>query len=359
MATTISKLAVILTANTAAYQSGLKTAGAQTGVFQQKVGAMGLVLKGAAIGAVAGLVLSLQRLPSALSQAIAKTAELIDHQGKMARQLGITQAALAGLSLAAKLSGVQQTTLEKALQKLTRNIAEASHGLGEAEAVLKLMNLDAKELAALAPDEQLLKIASALGKVGRQGDRIFFASKLFGERGVELIRLLEDGGKLLKQSREETERWGTALSEVEVQGVERMNDAITRLQERTKGLMTQLTADVAPVLEALIKQLGEAIDTANLLIRSMLAARALPGLGGLSDFNDLLRTINKLPTFTRGAGSGSGSPPGSPIDNLIETISNNVAELLRGQRQEAASLSALAEGSLRGAINTPIQRVGP
>src|SRR5210317_1869485 len=70
----------------------------------------------------------------------------IDALAKTADKLGVTTEALAGLRLAAQLTGVETRQLDLGLQRATRRISEAAVGTGEAQAALKELGLDAQEL---------------------------------------------------------------------------------------------------------------------------------------------------------------------------------------------------------------------
>jgi len=89
----------------------------------------------------------------------------IDALAKTSDKLGVATEKLAGLRHGAELSGVGADKMEMALQRMTRRIAEAAKGSGEAQDALKQLGVDAQALAKLPADQQLSKIADAMAGV--------------------------------------------------------------------------------------------------------------------------------------------------------------------------------------------------
>jgi len=78
----------------------------------------------------------------------------IDNLGKTADKLGTTTETLAGLQHAAELTGVSTETMNMALQRMTRRVAEAAVGTGEAKGALEELNIDAAQLVKLPLDNR-------------------------------------------------------------------------------------------------------------------------------------------------------------------------------------------------------------
>ncbi|KKL51965.1 hypothetical protein LCGC14_2290260, partial [marine sediment metagenome] len=84
----------------------------------------------------------------------------VDATTKMADRLGLATDKLLELQFAAKLTaGVNDATFTMALQRMTRRLAEAAQGTGEAVKAIAELGLTAEDLAKLAPDEQFKLIA--------------------------------------------------------------------------------------------------------------------------------------------------------------------------------------------------------
>ena len=65
--------------------------------------------------------------------------------GKTADTIGVGVEALQELRFAAKASGIEQQTLDMALQRFTRRAAEAAQGTGEAKDALAQMGIALRE----------------------------------------------------------------------------------------------------------------------------------------------------------------------------------------------------------------------
>ena len=126
-----------------------------------------------------------------------------DQLDKTASKLGISTNALSELGFAAEQTGVSYNTMAMAMQRMTRRVAEAARGTGEAKDALRELNLDAEALAKMTPDQALAKIAGAMQNVGSQSDKVRLAFKLFDSEGVALVNTLALGEEGLAAMREE------------------------------------------------------------------------------------------------------------------------------------------------------------
>ncbi|MEW5248918.1 hypothetical protein [Microbulbifer discodermiae] len=181
---------------------------------------------------------------------VAHSLKVNDQLAKTADKLGLTTEALAGLRHAADLTGVSQSKLDMGLQRMTRRVAEAAKGTGEARGALQELGLSAQQLARLSPDQQFARIASAMDQVGSQSDRVRLGFKLFDSEGVDLINTLKLGEQGLASVSRETEVLGLAISRVDAAKMEQANDAMTRAGGVVKGLGNQITTKVSPLVTA-------------------------------------------------------------------------------------------------------------
>lgn len=179
----------------------------------------------------------------------------VDALKKTSDKLGITTEALVGLRRAAELSGVAANTFDMALQRMVRRLSEASAGTGEAKAALKELGLDARKLAAAAPEDAFRQIAAAMDNVSTQSDKVRLAFKLFDSEGVALVNTLDLGVNGLNAAAEETRLLGTALSSIDAKKIEIANDRISAISTATEGFFRQITIQLAPILTDVSNQL--------------------------------------------------------------------------------------------------------
>jgi hypothetical protein len=166
----------------------------------------------------------------------------VDNLAKTADKLGVTTEALAGLQHAAEISGVSTETMNMALQRMTRRVAEAAMGTGEAKGALEELNLNADALAKLPLDQQMNIVADAMQGVEKQSDRVRLAMKLFDSEGVALVNTLAGGSDGLKEMAEEASKLGIAISRVDAAMIEEANDNVTRAKSVFQGFGNQIAS---------------------------------------------------------------------------------------------------------------------
>ena len=181
--------------------------------------------------------------------------ESIDALGKTANKLGIATAELQKLRFASQLAGVETRTVDMAVQRFTRRLAEAANGTGEAKDALKELGIDAASLSRQPLEKQMLALAAAFEKVEGSGDRVRLAFKLFDSEGVAFVNTLQAGEKALKDTFSEVDDLGIILSTNAVKGVESFNDSVVKLTTIFKGLINTVAAGLAGPLQVLVEML--------------------------------------------------------------------------------------------------------
>ena len=207
-------------------------------------------------GLVAGLA-----GPAALGALVVSSLKTVDALAKTADKLGLTTEALAGLRFAGEQTGIETRTLDMALQRMTRRMAEAAKGTGEAKEAIKTLGLDAVALAAGSPDEAFRQIAGAMENVTNKSEKLRLAFKLFDSEGVALVNTLSLGTKGLEDMSKEAEALGLAVSRVNAKKIEEANDAITRVKSVLVGVGNTIAVKLSPFIKALADQFtAAAID---------------------------------------------------------------------------------------------------
>lgn len=188
---------------------------------------------------------------------------LIDEFGElsdMAMSINTTREALQGLHHAAILSGVSTGKLDNSLQKLVVNVSKANAtGKGSVFDAINELGLKTSELARLSPDEQLKKIAGAMGGVANHSDKARLAYTIFGKAGVSLLPMLKDGAAGLTRFQKEAESLGLVFSTSQVNNVEELGDALDNLGATIGQLGQGLLIDVSPAATETVNQLIEAV----------------------------------------------------------------------------------------------------
>jgi len=217
----------------------------------------------AGVGSVASAVFNLKTAlvgvvgAAGIGLLIRNSLQATDALSKTAQKLGVTTESLSALRYAAELSGVGIQTTDMAIQRFTRRLSEAAQGTGEAKGALRELNIDAEALSRLPLEEQMFALADAFGNVKNANDQVRLGFKLFDSEGLAFINTLKEGREGLSAMFAEADRLGVLLSTDAAQGVERANDAFTKLGTLLKGVTDQTVAALAPALEDLATFLTE------------------------------------------------------------------------------------------------------
>lgn len=189
--------------------------------------------------------------------------ESIDRLGKTSDRLGIAVEQLQALQITAETTGVAARTLDMALQRMVRRIAEAAQGTGEARNALKELDLDARRLVSLPVEEQFRRIADAMNRVENQSHRVRLAMRLFDSEGVALVNTLKLGRKGLDDMRASLEKQGAIIDGKTVDRFEKMNDKLLIMRKRTLAHAASIQADWLPWIDKAADKLAKLSKAAN------------------------------------------------------------------------------------------------
>lgn len=301
----------------------------------QAVGGFGVALSGVAV-------------LGGLSMLTRRSLQAVDALAKMADRLGVTTEQLRSYQHLAELSGASTETLEKGLQRLLQNLAEASIGPSEATDALELLGLEAEQLMGMGLDGALRAIAREYRTLENQTLKTMVASDLFGRAGRDLMTMLEQGEEGLSAAAAEAERLGLTLSRVEAAQVEMANDALARMRGAFGGLGNQLTVQLAPAL-------------------TLVADATAEWLGGLSSGADagaaklgpITRVLGFIGDSVQALTWGASSLLRIVIDGVqqllvpVELVENGLRRLLRlvGVDVESRGFVSSARDALKGAAD--------
>jgi hypothetical protein len=181
------------------------------------------------------------RATSAISRYVSDIRKTIDESAKLAQRTGIAVEALQGFQIAASRSGVNN--LEGAVQRLTISIGDAGQGVKTAQDGLSRLGLSFEDLSRLAPEDQFRAVAREISKLPSQAEKAAAAADLFGRTGVELLPLFAAN---LSEIEERSAKLGMILSRDQTSAIEAMNDALADVSDTFRGIIGQVTANLAP-----------------------------------------------------------------------------------------------------------------
>jgi hypothetical protein len=232
-----------------------------------------------------------------LAALVDRSISAADAIGKTADKIGVSVEALQELRFAAKASGVEQQTLDMALQRSTRRAAEAAQGTGEAKDALAQMGIALRDQSGnLRRSEDLLaNVADAFARIEDPAERVRLAFKLFDSEGVALVNLLSDGSGALDEMRERARDLGIVLDEHLVRDAERARTELDTLSQVISANLTRAALEAAPVIADLSSWLADVAGKAGIAWERLFDAPEEKSLRTLRYELDLASsTIEKL-----------------------------------------------------------------
>ena len=269
MSSLIGQLKVLLSLDSAAFETGAKRAQAQlhaTGskaeIMGDKVGRMGKAL------VVAGAALAGSALVGQLASLVRKGLDHASALGEQAQQLGVSTKALQEYRYAATQVGLSQDEMDAALAKLTRSMGEGAQGAKtQAEAFAKL-GIDIKAFVASGGEagDLLPKIAQGLQGIASPADRAAILVDILGKSGQKLMPLLSDGANGVNSLRQAAQNLGIVLSDKQIQDADKTADKLAELSVVLNAKISGAVADnvssinaLADALVSLVTGVGDAI----------------------------------------------------------------------------------------------------
>lgn len=238
----LGKLVVHLQAQYGHLTAGL--AAARNSVLST-VGSMRRGLGGLAAG-VAGLA-----VVSGTIAGVATAMENLDEVGDLSSLTGNSAGAIAGLGMAAKLSGSDLETLQGGLKKFSLVVGNALGGSKSAQQDLATLGLTLRDLQTLTPDQQILKIADSIAKLPTEAQRNAAAMSVFGKAGADLAPMLSRGSAGLEEFISQAKQMGLDIPSDDLASIGAANDAIDKIKMTVSGMFGQLAVAVAPTIVAI------------------------------------------------------------------------------------------------------------
>ena len=290
----------------------------------------------------------MRSVASSATEMFDSSRQATDALGKLATSTGMTHEPLQVLTRVADHSGVSATQFGDALQKLSRGLGEAANGSGTAKRALEQLGIPVSSLIGMAPEQQFMKIAAALGQIEDPAKRSSIAADLFGRAGTKLVPMFADIEKNVKGTATEMLALGQVLSGTQIQAVEAMNDRFSDVYRTVTGLRDQIVANIAPALKAmaddalaLVKAFEYNGETGGQALAGYLTEAFLNGAKVLADWSEWI--LNGLKDFLAGFSR--------VIADLLSAFAG-IADYLPGVSQETVDGLNGAAASVNGFADT-------
>lgn len=296
MEATIGALRVVLGADTAAFEKGLKNAEGRLDKFASNLGKV-----------AAGLGVAMAAATAALAVSMKHAVDEADKLGKAAQSIGIPVEELSRLKHAADLSGVSLEELSKSVGILSKNMVAAADGTGPAADAFRALGISVKNAdGSLKSGIQAMEeIADRFGKMQDGAGKTALAMATMGRAGASMIPLLNQGATGLREMMAEADKLGIVIDGKTAQAAEAFNDNLTRLGKVKDGIILKITAGMLPAMqqlsEAMVKTArdGELMKTISDGLSTAIKFAAEIGLTAVVVFQRLAAEINNLVTVAQ------------------------------------------------------------
>lgn len=317
MAALIGALRVSLSADTAAFQSGMRKAERQAKTSASSIQkSLGLV-KAGFIGLASGLSIGL------ITQGIKAGLDYAGALGEVSQQLGVTTKDLQVFRYAAGQVGVSQGELETGLSKLTITLGKVAAGAKAPIAALNAIGISVDQIKGKDTGEAFRIIADGLQKITDRSQRAAVEVALFGRSGAQLDTLLSGGSAALNELSDAAERLGIILSDEQIQKADETADKLDALQTVLKAQIAGVVADNADAILGLANALMEVAAA---------SARAITNFGKFVSFvsQNLGFLANPIAAIANGGLIGTGN-----VRGLNRAGSSVTVDLPAAKKQKA------------------------
>lgn len=239
MATTIGKLAAILTGNTKGFESAFKRAGKALSSFASTA---------SGVAAGLGIFAAVNKVTNGLVGYTKSSFESIDVTAKLSDTLGIATEKLIGLQHAAGLSGVSNEDLASSLGKMMKVLGNAANGETSAIDALERLGLTIDALKGKSPDQVFGIIADRLNAIKDPSIKASAAMEIFGKSALGIFPLLKEGSSGLAIMQAEAEALGLTFNRLDAKKVEDANDSLTKVGEIITGIGQRIAIELAPFI---------------------------------------------------------------------------------------------------------------
>lgn len=240
----IGALRVVLGADTAALDKGLKDSQANVTAFGNAV-QIGLAAVATAAIAAAG----------ALGIAIKGAIDTADQLNKMSQSTGLSTEQLSKLNYAAELSDISTESLGKSMGKLSKALVSAgTDGAGTAGRAFAAMGIEVKNASdgsLRSSGDVILDLADKFSGYKDGAEKTSLAIQLFGKAGAAMIPLLNQGRDGLQEAGDEAAKFGLVLDKNTTMAAEAFNDNLKKMDKIKQGLVMTMTAQLLPTFEHL------------------------------------------------------------------------------------------------------------
>lgn len=266
---------------------------------------------GVAVGAV-----------KAASKAAIAGADYADNVNTIATQTGLTTDEVQQLQYQADMVDVSLETVTGSMAKLTRNMATAQGGTGDAAKAFAALGISVTDSKGELRNNQDVfnEAIDALGKMENETQRDAYAMQIFGKSAQELNPLIRAGSETLNQFAQDAKDSGYVLGTEALTALNDYQDSIDRIAKQKDALSNAIGVLAAPAFNVFTDSTDDALKALTKLINGDISAE---------DFaEEIGAAVQKISEYITGALPKLMEVGGTILKTIIDAIVINLPMLL-------------------------------
>lgn len=237
------------------------------------------------VGAVAGLATGITAMAT-------KAADAAGDIDDMAQRTGTSAEEFQKLAYAAKLSGMETATLEKAMIKQQTAFADASSGNEAMIASYEQLGININEVG--SSSEAFDLVIGRLADMEDETERNALANDIFGKSYAELAPLLNQGSEGINKLKQEAVDLGGVMSNEAVEAGAQFGDSLDAVKTATNGVFMEIGVQFLPILQKLLQWVLDHMPEIKKVIETVFkAVEIVVGIVGKA-FDAILPILTKL-----------------------------------------------------------------
>jgi hypothetical protein len=190
-------------------------------------------------------------------------ANLATQTVRTATLLGTNTEQVAGLTIAAQISGGSIGELTMSMERLGMSLARADAGSEQVKAGLHALGIEAKEFRSLSPEKQLEELADKFSRIKDGIDKDAIAMEIMGRGGAAMIPVFNQGAEAFREFQEMAERAGTAMSHETVEGFEKTHHSLTEFGAAMQGVSITIGSTFRTAFDGAIQIVTDMVESFN------------------------------------------------------------------------------------------------
>lgn len=213
------------------------------------------------IGAFAAAAAAIVEVEKVLANLTLEQAAVAGEIQDLSMQTGLSTEAVQRYQYACDLIGVSFDTVASSQAKMIQSMADVQSGSETAAATwnqlgIEVMNADGSLRNA---EEVFLEVIDVLGQIENVTQRDAVSMEIFGRSAQDLNPLIVQGTDAFQALCDEASKVGTVLTDVQLEALAGVDDALIRFNERLDAGEKALALKFTPALQAFFDETGEGV----------------------------------------------------------------------------------------------------